>query len=127
MSDIVKRHKDTLWRGCVFILVAWSGYNIGIISSRHGAKPAQEAELFQQRAAIVSPTIESSGQGTSVPKKASHSDDPRVVVSKASKSMKYHHPWCAGATQIKEANQLWFPTEQAAIDAGYTLAGNCTP
>lgn len=122
----VKRHRDRLWRGFVVALVAWSGYNVGIISARNGAKPAQEATIFQSRAAIVSQTPKPSGQGTATTPKSSRTDDPRVVASKSSKTKKYHHPWCAGASQIKEANRLWFPTTLAAQQAGYTLAGNCT-
>lgn len=121
----VKRHRDLLWRGFVVALVAWSGYNVGIISARHGAKPAQDAAIFQPRAALVSQTPKPSGQGTAAPK-SSRTDDPRVVVSKSSKTKKYHHPWCAGASQIKETNRLWFPTALAAQQAGYTLAGNCS-
>lgn len=121
----VKRHRDRLWRGSVVALVAWSGYNIGIISARNGAKPAQDAAIFRPRTTIVSQTPKPSGQGM-MPPKSSRTDDPRVVVSKSSKTKKYHHPWCAGATQIKEANRLWFPTALAAQQAGYTLAGNCT-
>ena len=124
IADFVKRHRDRLWRGFVAILIAWSGYNVGIISGRHGAVPAQEAALFQPRAAIVSQTATPSGKGTAAPT-ANHSD-PRVLASKTSKTKKYHHTWCAGATQIKDANRLWFPSAAAARQAGYTLAGNCT-
>jgi bifunctional ADP-heptose synthase (sugar kinase/adenylyltransferase) len=46
-----------------------------------------------------------------------------VVVSK--NGTKYHFPWCAGAGQIKEENKVWYTTEQDAISAGYTKAGNC--
>jgi len=122
----VKLNRDRMWRGFVVALVAWSGYNVGIISANHGARPAQEAAIFQPRTAIVSQTPKPSGQGTTTTKSA-RADDPRVVASKSSKTKKYHHPWCAGASQIKEANRLWFPTATAAQQAGYTLAGNCTP
>ena len=122
----VKRHRDHLWRGFVVVLIAWSGYNMGIISARNGAMSAQEAAIFQPRAAIVSQTPKASGQGTTTPQKSSRTDDPRVVVSTASKTKKYHHPWCAGASQIKETNRLWFPTALAAQQAGYSLAGNCS-
>jgi hypothetical protein len=128
IGDLVKSHRDRLWQGLVLALVAWSAYNLGIIGARHGATPAQEATVFQPRTSIVSQTpaaagqarSTSSGQGT-----ADHSD-PRVVASKTSTSKKYHHVWCAGYTQIKEANRLWFPTAADAEAAGYSLAGNCT-
>ena len=50
--------------------------------------------------------------------------DFRVVVSK--NGTKYHFSWCPSALRIKPENQIWFNTEQEAIDTGYTLAGNCT-
>ena len=52
--------------------------------------------------------------------------DFRVVVSKKSKSMKYHFMWCSGAKRINEENKLWFENETTAQAAGYSLAGNCT-
>lgn len=38
---------------------------------------------------------------------------------------KYHHLWCSGVKSIKEENQIWFDSEEAALAAGYTQAGNC--
>ena len=50
--------------------------------------------------------------------------DFRVVVSK--NSDKYHFLWCSGAERIKEENKVYFNSEEEAIKAGYTLAGNCS-
>jgi hypothetical protein len=124
IADFVKRHRDHIWRGFVLMLIAWSGYNVGVISARHGAIPAQEAALFRPRTVIVSQTTIPSGKGMAAPK-TGHSD-PRVVASKTSKTKKYHYSWCPGASQIKEANRIWFPTAQDAQRAGYSLAGNCS-
>ncbi len=116
-----------LWQGMLFALIAWSAYNLGILGARHGAKSAQEAVLFQQRDSIVSQTpTAASTQGQGSTKPAVDHSDPRVVASKTSKSKKYHYTWCAGYSQIKEANRLWFPTAAAAQAAGYSLAGNCS-
>jgi len=52
--------------------------------------------------------------------------DFRVVASKKSTSGKYHFLWCPGAKQIKEENKLFFNSEEEAIAAGYSLAGNCS-
>lgn len=128
MGDLVKHHRDHLWQGFVFALVAWSAYNVGILGARQGAKPAQDAALFQPRTAIVSQApastkqarSTSSGQGT-----VDHSD-LRVVASKTSSSKKYHYSWCSSGKRIKPANQLWFPSAAAAQAAGYSLAGTCT-
>lgn len=46
-----------------------------------------------------------------------------IVASK--NGSKYHYPWCASASQIKEENKLWFDSIDAARDAGYTPAANC--
>jgi hypothetical protein len=123
-GEWVKRFRDRLWQGFVFALVAWSAYNVGILGARQGAKPAQDAALFQPRTAIVSQAPTSTKQGSVAPA-ADHSD-PRVVASKTSSSKKYHYSWCASAKRIKPANQLWFPSAAAAQAAGYSLAGNCT-
>ncbi len=41
-------------------------------------------------------------------------------------SDKYHFPWCSGAGRISEKNKIVFENEQAALTAGYILAGNCS-
>lgn len=46
-----------------------------------------------------------------------------VIVSKNGK--RYHFPWCASAKTIKEENKVIYNSEQEALSAGYTLAGNC--
>lgn len=40
-------------------------------------------------------------------------------------SRKYHLPHCPGYKQMKESNRQYFASEQAAIAAGYSKAGNC--
>lgn len=47
----------------------------------------------------------------------------RVVASK--NGSRYHYPWCAGASQIKEENKVWYASEDAAQQAGLTKAKNC--
>lgn len=51
--------------------------------------------------------------------------DPTVVASKASSSKLYHFTYCSGAARITAKNKISFPNEEAAISAGYSLAGNC--
>lgn len=41
-------------------------------------------------------------------------------------SNKYHFPWCSGTKNIKPENMIVFENENAAIAAGYILAGNCS-
>jgi hypothetical protein len=100
-------------------LAAWPAYNLGLLRASKGAEPLQEASVFQVREGIV-PQGDSGQQGSQVDK-----SDPRVVVSGASSSKKYHHVWCTGAKQINEENKVWYPTAADAQAAGYSLAGNC--
>jgi len=109
----------------VVTLIGWSAYNLGLIQAQKGELPAQSRALLEVRDSAVSQTSETSGQGGSVRSGVDRSD-PRVVVSKSSGSKKYHHTWCSSGSRIKEENRVWFPDAQAARDAGYTLAGNCT-
>jgi hypothetical protein len=118
----VKRHG---WSVLAAILGLWSAYNLGLLAAHRGREPLQEAAVFQAREGNVPRTSSAAGQGTQQPQL--DRSDTRVVVSKSSTSKKYHHPWCAGAKQIKEANRLWFASPAEAQAAGYTLAGNCTP
>ncbi len=48
-----------------------------------------------------------------------------VIASKKSISKLYYFSWCSGTSRISEKNKIVFPTEAAAISAGYSLAGNC--
>lgn len=120
IGEWVKRHRQDIWLVLCLALVSWSSYNVGRIRALSEAPPATGpvAQEFQVRTTLA-PTVAPKATGKA------HTD-PRVVVSKASTSKKYHFSWCASGTKIKESNRLWFDTEQAAIAAGYTLAGNCT-
>lgn len=37
----------------------------------------------------------------------------------------YHFPWCSGGSQIKQENMIWFTSEEAAKEAGYTPSKSC--
>jgi hypothetical protein len=112
----VKQYPHGLFIGFSLLLVAGIGYNIGQVwRSNHPlinveaqiSNPANKGAILQMASVTATP------------------EDPRVVASKNSKSKLYHHLWCSGAQRIKETNKVWFPTEEAAISAGYTLAANC--
>ena len=124
IGDWVKQHRDWLWTGALIALAAWPAYNLGLLRASRGSQALQEASVFKVREGIVPQGSGSTGQGSQ--RQGVDKSDPRVVVSKASQSKKYHHAWCAGAKQIKEANQVWYPTAGDAQAAGYTIAGNCT-
>ncbi len=46
-----------------------------------------------------------------------------VVASRTGSA--YYFPWCAGASKIGEASQVWFASGEKARQAGYAPAKNC--
>lgn len=112
----IKHHRRDLWLGGCSVLIAWSAYNVGLIEGQAGrqpvgAPPVQQATVFRDPS-TPTPTKE---QGS----------DPRVFASKNSTGKKYYYSWCS--SRVKDTNKTWFPSEAAALAAGYTLAGNCQP
>lgn len=122
IGESVKRLRPYLWTAIWTLLSVWAAYNLGSINADRAARTGMAPRLLEAREGIVSQPA-ASGQGSS----ARDRSDARVVVSSASKSMKYHHPWCSGASRINEVNRVWYPTADAARAAGYSLAGNCAP
>jgi len=123
--DQVKHFWYEIFITICMILALFIGYNIGHITALEKSpisigtdaaildalkKAGDSSGLFQAEDRNVSTTS---------------LQDLRVVVSKKSKSKKYHFTWCSGAKRINEVNKLWFENEVAAQAAGYTLAGNC--
>ncbi|MCC6934310.1 MAG: hypothetical protein IT406_01260 [Candidatus Yanofskybacteria bacterium] len=123
IGERVKRSKDLVWTAVFVALAGWSAYNLGLLRAQQGVSPAQDAAVFRARATFT--PVGRPGQGSARSTSTPAHSDPRVLVSKTSSSKKYHHPWCASANRIKEANRIWFPTAEAAQAAGYTLAANC--
>lgn len=60
---------------------------------------------------------------SSVPQTVSGQATGAVMGNKNSR--KYHLPHCLGFNQIKQQNQQVFESEQAALAAGFSRAGNC--
>ena len=60
---------------------------------------------------------------TAVPATQATSAAGKVIGNKNSK--KYHLPGCPSYDSVSEKNRVYFDTEQDAIKAGYTKAGNC--
>lgn len=113
----VKQYQHDLYLGLCILLIAGIGYNIGRISAlqKSPLTVGENANIYNTTKTTESKTI----QQPSAPR------DPRVVATKNSKSKVYHYSWCSGASRIKDVNKIWFTTENEAISAGYTLAGNC--
>lgn len=47
------------------------------------------------------------------------------LVAASRNGKRYYYPWCAGLNRIKEANKIWFSSEESAEAAGYTIASGC--
>ena len=117
--SLVKLYQKDIFLGFCIILISVIGFNLGKINALNKTpdKTTEKANVYQN---INAPSILNSIKSTPI-----QPQDLRVVASKASSTKKYHFTWCPGAKQIKEANKLWFETDIAAQQAGYTLAGNC--
>lgn len=120
MISWVKSRRKDIFLGFCILLVAVIGYNLGKINTPQKTPANTSSGNIENQIQAVNPANK---QAT--PSASAKPTDPRVVVSKASTSKKYHFIWCPGALKIKETNKLWFANESAAKTAGYTLAGNC--
>ena len=97
----------TSW-GLVFIvfLVAFGSFGLGKLAATEAAKPV---------VSVGQAPLETEGQGMAV---------GGLVVASRNGSV-YHFPWCGGASSIKPENKVWFASEEAAKDAGYTPSKSC--
>ena len=90
----------------VIFLASFSSFGLGRLSATESARPpvqvGQAPEETQPRGMVVG----------------------GLVVASKSGSV-YHYPWCSGATQIKQENQVWFASEDAAATAGYSPSKSC--
>lgn len=75
---------------------------------------------FQRTQAAGQPPFQGSPQQTTPPAIAMSAG-----VRGNSKSMVYHRPDCPSYNAISDRNSVEFSTTEAAIEAGYRLAGNC--
>jgi hypothetical protein len=87
-------------------LIAFSSFGLGRLSAREEALPP---------VSILQAPEAAGPQGMAV--------GGLVVASRSGTA--YHYPWCSGASQIKAENQVWFASEEAAKDAGYTASKSC--
>lgn len=100
----IKAHETELWLILVVSLVGTGAYGLGRLSALRAAREPVRVE-------------------STPPTPVSIANEKMYVASKTGK--KFHLPWCAGATQIKEENKVWFATKDQAAAAGYAPAGNC--
>ena len=116
IRELIKSYHSELVLAVAVIAITIISFNLGRMSVGNSV-------------AKLPLTISAPGDSLSLP--TTHSSlptvpkNPKVVASKASSSKLYHFTWCSGAKRITDKNKLTFPTESAAIAAGYSLAGNC--
>lgn len=116
LNKFLKSYQSDIVLALAVVLISVTAFNLGKLSVANDKK-------FP-----VSITEPNRLEGPEGQQPAVSSQKPvatSVVASKASKSKLYHFPWCSGASRISEKNKMTFPTEAAALAAGYTLAGNC--
>lgn len=87
-------------------LVAFTSFGLGRLSATEDAKPV---------VSVGQAPLEEEARGMAI---------GGLVVASRNGSV-YHFPWCSGASQIKEANKVWFASEAAAEAAGYAPSKSC--
>ncbi len=90
----------------IIFLAAFSSFGLGRLSATESARPP---------VTVAEAPEEAKPQGMAV---------GGLVIASRTGSV-YHFPWCAGASQIKTENQIWFSSEEGAKDAGYAPSKNC--
>ena len=106
MQNTLKKHglkrpiRSELFLILLIILVSFAGFGLGRLSLSGGES-----------------------KGISIYFGNLDTDQPKVVASIS--GARYHYPWCAGASQIKDTNKIIFNTPEDAKNAGYLKAKNC--
>lgn len=90
----------------IVFLVALISFGLGRLSATEAAKPV---------VSVSQKSFEANGRPMSA---------GGLVVASRNGSV-YHFPWCAGASQISDANKVWFQSEEAAQRAGYSASKSC--
>jgi len=108
----------------ILIFVGLCSFGLGRLS-REGGSQNSNTTLDNKNAVSVKGEIGKSNQVESSTKNlVSNSQKEKMYV--ASKNGKlYYGANCSGANRIKLENQIWWSSEQEAMDAGYTKASSC--
>lgn len=116
--QLIKLYQSELILSAAIVLITITSFNLGKITAYQSLKtPVTITQPDNSKQVTADSKVPAVSQK---PVK-----DPTVVASKKSKSKLYHFTWCPGVAKIAAANKITFPTEAAALAAGYTLAGNC--
>ena len=110
--------KEDIFIVAVVVLVGFGGFGLGRLSRVHDEKIP--VVINGAPAFATAPA----GGARTLKKIDTQTQTGKNFVASVS-GTKYHLPWCFGASAIKEANKIWFATEDEARAAGYGPAGNC--
>jgi hypothetical protein len=89
------------------VLVGIASFGLGRLSALENARPAVSIGQASSAALAVQPIA------------------PGGMFVGARGGSIYYYPWCAGALKIAAENQVWFASEIAAQNAGFSAAKNC--
>ena len=123
LSELTETIKKNIFLIILIILVSLLSFQLGRIS-KTASQPIKIEKASVQEIFTESQNSKIKVQSSDSESGGVERIDFRVVVSK--NSNKYHFLWCSGAKRIKEENKIYFNSEEEAISAGYTLAGNCS-
>lgn len=126
LNKFLKTYQSDIVLALAVVLISVTAFNLGKLSVSGDKKfpiTITEPDYSDQ---VLGSSGKIGDQKNLKPETRNLNSANSVVASKASKSRVYHFPWCSGASRIAEKNKLTFPTEAAALAAGYTLAGNCS-
>lgn len=111
----------------IVIMVGVLGFGLGVLAGKDMAQ-GQEfwIEQLPERAVPTAGGPAAVASAVLTTKEPEKPQEPVEKVYVASKNgTKYYLPTCSGARRIKEENQVWFGTVEAAAAAGYSAAANC--
>lgn len=107
----------------VIVLVAFSSFGLGRLSSLEGKK----SPIIIEKNLSFSPVLDGKNQIKNLSDNKTNKTkeiSPKLFV--ASKfGTRYYLSWCGGVSRIKEENKVWFSSEDEAKKAGFSLASNC--
>lgn len=116
---------DHLFIGLLILLVGVGSFGLGRLSVGGSLLPSEaSARIYESQTAgpVIERMSSTSYTATDEPKPA---EEVGGMYVGSKNSDKYHLPWCSGAKRIKEENKVWFESQAAAEQAGYSPASNC--
>lgn len=113
---------DQIFYGALIVLIAAVSFGLGRLSgSENSSYLDGNLPIVLSQSASVQQAMPSSTSPHSV---ADIKNEQGTYIGSRN-GTKYHLPWCPGASQIKEANKVFFSSKAEAEEAGYAPASNC--